>query len=385
MQITKLILRQYRNYEQKEFIFQPGLNVIVGENASGKTNLLEAILFLSTLYTYRTHNHRDLIRHGDQGMYMEGHFTGDQDHYITLKVYRNGRKEMRMNGKRCTKSSDILGTIPVVWFSPEDVRLIKGEPDIRRRWINFILSQTESEYQNTLKQYHRILVERNAALHQIQEGKLSPVSLSAWDEGLAKKAVVLIQNRERFINEIAPIARAVHERLAQKKEELTVLYRPSIDIRGSDDPYKYIITRLNDRRSAELVMGITLIGPHRDEIDIFFDGKSARSFGSQGQQRSAVLSLKRAEIVYIQKKLGVYPIGLFDDVLSELDDQRSQNFWDILMNNSTGIDEGIHRMQYLLSAVKMPQYIRNVKEQNRIEITKESEAQRHGTTPMTRF
>lgn len=361
MYLQQLVLRQFRNYDDKSFSFNPGLNVIVGDNASGKTNILEAVFFLATLHTYRTHNNKELISHGKQGMSLDGLFLNGTEHTIKIKVYDNGRKEVQLDGRKCTKQTEILGTIPVVWFSPEDLRLVKGEPGMRRRWINFILSQTVPGYADRLKSYHKVLMERNAALRQIQEGRLPDEMLNVWDEELAKHGGELIVCREKFIMYICSFVNETHAQLSNNAENLKIIYKPSIDPRGQTDAYAYFISSLREQRSAEKIICTTLRGPHRDELEFLINGVSVRSYGSQGQQRSVVLSLKLSEIEYIKKTLGTNPIGLFDDVLSELDDKRSQQFWEILCRqNPHASGSRTLGIQCLLTAVKSPAYVTRV-------------------------
>ncbi|MFH1380537.1 MAG: DNA replication/repair protein RecF [bacterium] len=361
MYLASLTLRQFRNYTDVSFTLHPGLNVIVGENAAGKTNILEAVFFLATLHTHRTQNNKELIHHGEQGMFLQGSFIDTPPHEVQIKMYQNGKKEVLLNSKKCSKQTEIMGIIPVVWFSPDDLRLVKGEPNMRRRWINFILSQTIPGYAKVLKRYHKALMERNAALKNIQEGKLSENMLSVWDEELAKSGVTLISFRHALIKDMQSFLHTTHDALSDGKEILKVIYKPSISTEISPDPYTSFITYLQNHRHAEKLMCTTLGGPHRDELEFLINEKSVRSFGSQGQQRSVVLSLKLSEIEYIKKKLKLHPIGLFDDVLSELDDNRSRRFWEILCaQNPDTQGSNVLGIQCLLTAVKAPAYISQV-------------------------
>jgi DNA replication and repair protein RecF len=358
MYIHSLTLRQFRNYADHTFAFRPGLNSIVGDNATGKTNILESVFFLSTLHSYRTHNLRELIRHGDQGMAVAGAYEGATAYAVNIKLFATGRKEIMVNGVKQNKASDLFGKIPVMWFCPEDLRLVKGEPEVRRRWMNFLLTQVNPGYYEGLKRYHKIIIERNAALRRIQEGREPDTELDVWDEELAAAGVGLIERRAALIDHISPLAHDIHQRLSSERETMAITYQPACDTRHADNPARYFIEKLAERRPAELAVGSTLVGPHRDELIFTLNNEHLRAFGSQGQQRSVVLSLKLAEIAYIKQALGEYPIGLFDDVLSELDDQRSAKFWDILTHdhhtNSSGSAPG---MQCLLTSVNLPAYV----------------------------
>ena len=317
MRIKKLNLKNFRNYENESVNFSEGLNVLFGRNAQGKTNCAEAVFYLCTGTSPRCRRDKQLIRHGGDfaeiSALAEGRY-GDVE--ITARITENGR-ELRVNGNKITKNADILGNIYSVFFSPHELRLIQDGPDERRRFLNVSISQLSKPYYVALTRYNKILEQRNNLLKN-RDISLVYETLPVWDEQLCKYAAVIAFKRAEFASMLSPIAENIHAELTDGAEKLGI--SPEKKYKGDE---KQLAERLFNELSAnyerDIRLGYTGSGPHRDDLDILIDGTDAKTFASQGQTRTAALSIKLSEVEIFKRLSGEYPVLILDDVMSELD------------------------------------------------------------------
>jgi len=339
MFLKTLHLRQFRNYHDQYVQFAAPKTILVGENAQGKSNLLESVELLATLGSHRATRDRDLVMEGCE----EGRIaatldkeTGSLDLGVVLR--RSGRRTLIGNGQNLKRQVDFLGLMSAVEFSSLDLELVRGGPTYRRQWIDTLLIQLEPVYAHLLQQYNLVLRQRNALLKQQardNEGrKLDPTELALWDAQLATVGTRVIRRRARAIARISPIATTWHSNISDHREHLTVTYAPNVAAEP-DDPEQIrqaFLERIQERAIAEQVQGTSLVGPHRDEIDLSIDHTPARQFGSQGQQRTLVLALKLAELKLIESVIGEPPLLLLDDVLAELDLNRQNKLLETIQD-----------------------------------------------------
>ena len=317
MYIKNLKLKNFRNYENESVDFSEGLNVLFGKNAQGKTNCAEAVFYLCTGTSPRSKRDKQLIRHGcdfaeisatAQGMYGEVE--------ITAKLSENSR-EIRINGNKITRNADILGNIYSVFFSPHELRLIQDGPDERRRFLNISISQLSKPYYVALSRYNKILEQRNNLLKN-RDISLVYDTLPVWDEQLCKYAAVIAYKRAEFVSMLAPIAESIHAELTDGSEKLVI--SPEKKYKGDEKQLsERLFSELSANYERDIRLGFTASGPHRDDLDITIDGTDAKTFASQGQTRTAALSIKLAEVEIFKRLSGEYPVLILDDVMSELD------------------------------------------------------------------
>ena len=364
MRLNQLVLRNFRSYADCEIEFTDRVNLIVGENAQGKTTLLEAIYFLSTAKSHRTYPDNELIRHSESWFYLKGEITATDGsppnpephnlqplNLMTVEVSNelSGKKRFKFNGIIQKKLSQWIGQFNVVFFSPESLTLVKGSPADRRRFIDLLISQINSAYLNSLQNYQFALKQRNELLKQIRSKQASPDFLDPWDDILIDEGISIIQTRVRMFDQLKAYVQAKHTELTGNREILELKYQPSpqrIDeaveqIR--EDPVTGEATDifrrgLQSARSYDILRGMTSVGPHRDDFKLILESKSAgtmyfqeaKAFGSQGQQRTIALALKLGELEVIRETTGKTPIVLLDDVFSELDEERSSFLFKLL-------------------------------------------------------
>ncbi|MBE9167929.1 DNA replication/repair protein RecF [Pleurocapsales cyanobacterium LEGE 06147] len=335
MYLKNLHLRSFRNYIDQQVAFSAQKTILVGNNAQGKSNLLEAVELLATLKSHRANRDRELVREGAATGQIEAIL--ERAYGVTelgLTFRKQGRRTAALNKESLRRQLDFLGTLNAVQFSSLDLELVRGTPESRRNWIDALLIQLEPVYAHILQQYERVLRQRNAllkAIRQQQEEQLetSPNSpdvsqLQLWDEQLAAAGSRVTRRRARVLSRLAPIARAWHATISKQTEVLEIKYAPNIDW-TEDEPEKVqqaFRAKIERRRLAEQHQGKTVVGPHRDEIEFIIDQTPARYYGSQGQQRTLVLALKLAELKLIEEVVGEPPLLLLDDVLAELDPNR---------------------------------------------------------------
>src|SRR5690625_4890141 len=330
MYLKELQLKHFRNYESLDIKFDNSINVIIGENAQGKTNLLEAIYLLAFSKSYRTANDKELIQWNEEFAKITGKLVKENAKPLPMElIYHSQGKKAKINHLEQKRLSEFIGTMNVVMFAPEDLALVKGSPQVRRRFINMELGQIAPTYIYHLGQYQTILKQRNHLLKQIQQQKTNDhLMLNILTEQLAQHAAILIKKRFEFLHLLKKWAIPLHEEISRHMEKLAIDYLSSVKVLEDDEEekleHKYLES-FKEIESNEIKRGTTLIGPHRDDLMFKINGKDVRLYGSQGQQRTTALSLKLAEIDLIYNETGHYPILLLDDVLSELDDYRQSH------------------------------------------------------------
>ncbi|QXM07028.1 DNA replication/repair protein RecF [Crassaminicella indica] len=324
MYLKSLKLINFRNYNQLALEFHPKINVFVGENAQGKTNILEAIYLTSTAKSFRTSKDRELIKFDKDRAYIkvEGkkRYT---DTTVELKLEEGKKKQIKLNGMTLSKNSELLNNVYVVVFSPEDLKLIKEGPSERRKFIDNEIAQMKPSYFHHLNRYNKVLMQRNNLIKKIYHNKKLMDTLDIWNEKLIELGTKLMMERERFVTRINLLSRLIHRKITENKENLEVRYMSSIELKNDfKDTLESFRKTLQEALDVDLQRGTTTFGPHRDDLGVFVNGIDIRSFGSQGQQRTCALSLKLAEIELIKGETAEYPILLLDDVMSELDIKR---------------------------------------------------------------
>ncbi len=332
MYLKDLHLRSFRNYSDRKVEFTAQKTILVGNNAQGKSNLLEAVELLSTLKSHRSPRDRDLIEENSDVARIEATIKRA---YSTLELgiilRRQGRRTVSLNRENLRRQIDFLGNLNTVQFSSLDLDLVRGGPGCRRNWIDNLLIQLEPIYAYILQQYERIIKQRNALLKLLRDRdsastNLEESQLKIWDEKLAEMGSRVTRRRARILARLTPIAREWHASISGKTEILDIVYTSNINWL-EDDPIhvkEAFLAKIQQRRTAEKQLGTTIVGPHRDEIELFINNTPARAYGSQGQQRTLVLALKLAELKSIEQVIGEAPLLLLDDVLAELDPNRQK-------------------------------------------------------------
>lgn len=326
MRVEELEVSQYRNIEQLTLTCPEELHLFIGANAQGKTNLLEALYVLALGKSHRARSHRELIRWNRPVARLAARIRrGDRHHRLEVRLSERGKQVVR-NGVEQRRLSEYIGTLAVVLFAPEDLDLVKGSPQIRRRFIDTEIGQISPAYVYHLTRYNKLISQRNHLL-KAWEGRrqAEKALLDVLDEQWIESAVPVWRKRFEFVRSLSDWAGRIHRAISRGMEELKVCYAPSVDLdeESSADTWKEQLRQeLSRIREQEIRRGITLIGPHRDDLRLSVNGFDLFAYGSQGQQRTAALALKLAEIELIHREIGHYPILLLDDVLSELDDHR---------------------------------------------------------------
>lgn len=340
MQITELTLRSYRSYETLHLAFDPGVQIFLGANAQGKTNIIEALYYAAFGRSHRTSSDAELIRVGADGAHIALSFRRhDVPGALSFTFARGARRRIEYAGESL-RQRDLVGILPMVLFSPEDLFLVKGAPALRRRYLDAELSQASPAYYGELLRYTRILKQRNAVLKDIRERLAAPDDLLPWDAQLAKSAAYIVTRRTSAVAQLGALSARVQSVLAAG-EELTLVY----DIAGAapesgakDDMterlYLWYNKMLREGRARDIARAATGVGPHLDDLVLRVGGMNLRSFGSQGQQRTGALALKLAELFYLQENVGEAPILLLDDVMSELDADRRRALLDFIRHEN---------------------------------------------------
>ncbi|MCT1577201.1 DNA replication/repair protein RecF [Oceanobacillus kimchii] len=351
MHIEKLELTNYRNYDQLEIAFDDQINVIIGENAQGKTNLMEAIYVLSFARSHRTPREKELIQWDKDYAKIEGRITKrNQSVPLQISITSKGKKA-KVNHLEQHRLSDYIGSVNVVMFAPEDLTIVKGAPQIRRRFMDMELGQIQPTYIYHLAQYQKVLKQRNHLLKQLQRKPNSDTTmLEVLTDQLIEHASILLERRFIYLELLRKWAEPIHRGISRELEQLEIQYSPTIEV--SEEANKEKIgniyqMKFSDVKQKEIERGTTLVGPHRDDLIFYVNGKDVQTYGSQGQQRTTALSIKLAEIELIYQEVGEYPILLLDDVLSELDDYRQSHLLNTIQGKvqtfvSTTSVEGIH-------------------------------------------
>ncbi|MCL1463371.1 DNA replication/repair protein RecF [Argonema galeatum] len=338
MYLKTLHLFKFRNYLDRRVEFSAPKTILVGNNAQGKSNLLEAVELLSTLKSHRVTRDRDLVQEGAEAGKIVATLdrqTGIIDLALTLRC--NGRRTLALRGESLKRQMEFLGTLNAVQFSSLDLDLVRGGPESRRRWLDTLVIQLEPFYAHILHQYNKILRQRNALLKlRTQDSDIGTQDsqLALWDAQLVAAGSRVTRRRARALQRLAPIAQTWHQAISGNKEVLEIKYLPNIALE-QDNPeavQQAFFEKIQQRSVAELHHGTTLVGPHRDEIEFSIDQTPARQYGSQGQQRTLVLALKLAELKLIEEVVGEPPLLLLDDVLAELDPNRQNQLLDAIQD-----------------------------------------------------
>lgn len=341
MRIDSLTLIDFRNYVSEQFHFSGLLHVLIGPNAQGKTNALEAIILLATGRSPRASRDVEFIRWGADMARVAAEVKRDFGPVTIDVLLRPGvAKRIRVNGQPVRRLRDLFGHLNVVAFTPDDLQLVKGSPSLRRQFLDYEIAQVSPSYRDRLSRYHRVLRQRNAILRQVAEGRVPENRLEPWDAQLFEHGVPIIVKRAEMVHALSIWAQRIHGQITRGAENLALAYEPffvangwnksseSQDEAAWTDPdivFRRFEEALHEMRSVELSRGVSVVGPQRDDIRFEIDGRDLRAYGSQGQQRTAVLACKLAEIAYMEEETGEPPVLLLDDVMSELDSTR-RNF-----------------------------------------------------------
>jgi DNA replication and repair protein RecF len=329
MYIEHLVLKDYRNYENLKIEFENKVNVILGENAQGKTNVMESLYVLAMAKSHRTSNDKDLIRWDQEYAKIEGRLQKTYGSIPMQLVISKKGKKAKVNHIEQQKLSQYVGNMNVVMFAPEDLNLVKGSPQIRRRFIDMEIGQVSPIYLHDMSQYQKILQQRNHYLKMMQiQKKSDEAMLEILTDQFIQVAAKIVLKRFEFIHLLEKWAKPIHTGISRGLETLKIEYKPSVDVSEEQELSKMVErfeNKFADVRKREVDRGVTLFGPHRDDLLFYVNDRDVQTFGSQGQQRTTALSIKLAEIELIHSEIKEYPILLLDDVLSELDDYRQSH------------------------------------------------------------
>ncbi|MDD2370908.1 MAG: DNA replication/repair protein RecF [Firmicutes bacterium] len=329
MILKNISLKNFTNYEDAYCDFDENINIFVGDNAQGKSNLLESIYYISTISSSKKNKDRELIKWGRDYFSISAHFFNQHgENKVSVKVVGN-KKEVYLNNYKIEKRKEYIGYLITVIFNPEDLYIIKGEPALRRQYIDNELSKTDVEYFVDSIKYKKVLEQRNILLKEYKRKKVSDELMDIWEEQLSKYGIKIINKRLELIDQLKEISKKIHYRITDDAENLQISYQTNIDIENIEDSYRQLMKK---NRQKDIERGYTSVGPHRDDLEILINGISAKKFASQGQQRTISLSLKISEIEFIKRKTGEYPILLLDDVLSELDKNRKHKLLEEIEN-----------------------------------------------------
>ncbi len=329
MILVSLKLWQFRNYVDREFEFSEDVNVIYGYNGQGKTNLLEAISYLCVTKSFRTNSDAEAIPFHSNFFKISGRFHFDQGirKEVVVRFVQGEGKRIFLDGSRVTSAADLVGIFPVVILTPEHEAITYGGPAERRRFLDFILSQTDKFYLNAVQKYRRVLRQRNKILAEAQERRFGfQERIAPWNRELFELGNQITEKRQKFLAEFQRVFRPIFQELTLKQEDITITYAPSFAPKFRE--WGRFESELEKIQNIEILRGTTLLGPHRDEITFLNNGWDLRKFGSRGQHRTAVIALKIAEFFYVYKTRDERPIFLLDDVYTEIDKVREKNLTD---------------------------------------------------------
>jgi DNA replication and repair protein RecF len=337
MQVTSLELENFRNYATLRIKPGPGLNIFVGRNAQGKSNLLESLYILATSKSTRAAKDTELIRFEQPIARVKADVLRDRstDAEIELMLSQTEKKAARVNGVRHTRLAEVIGQINAVLFDSGDLEIIRGEPAIRRRFLDLEISQTSPRYVHALGAFRKALEQRNRLLRDLRDARAGAdarASLPAWNAQMVQHGSRLIERRRLFLDRLARLAEDVHNTLSDGRDALQIVYVPSFpldDVTDAEAIQARFLAALESVALDELARGTTLRGPQRDDVLFTVNGQDCRAFGSQGQQRTVALALKLAERQLIEELVGEPPLLLLDDVLSDLDDARRRLLFDL--------------------------------------------------------
>lgn len=349
MNIRSIELKNFRNYENLEISFDEGTNILFGDNAQGKTNILEAAYMSGTTKSHKGSRDREMIRFGEEEAHLKTVVVrGGREYQIDMHLKKNRAKGIAIDKIPIKKASELFGILNIVFFSPEDLNIIKNGPAERRRFLDSELCQLDRIYLADLTNYNKILAQRNKLLKDMIYWPSLSDTLPVWDMQLIETGKKIIRRRKQFVDELREIVSDIHYRISGGKEELFLKYEPNIDDIFFED-------ELSRAKEKDKKLCQTSVGPHRDDLLFSIGDVDIRKYGSQGQQRTSALSLKLSEIELVRKSISDTPVLLLDDVLSELDSSR-QNY---LLNN-------ISDTQTIITCTGLDEFVRNRFTVNRV-------------------
>ena len=349
MIIKSLELANFRNYEELNISFDKGTNILYGDNAQGKTNILEAIYVSATTKSHKGSKDKEIINFNKEEAHIRTYLKKENvETRVDMHLRKNKSKGIAIDGQKIKKAADLMGLLNVVFFSPEDLSIIKDGPAERRRFADMELCQLDSFYLYNLNHYNKIIGQRNKLLKDMYFQPELKETLNIWDSQLVSFGSKIIERREQFVKQLGDIIFDIHKKLSGGKEELVIAYEPDVSIEDFEKQMKY-------NQDKDIRLKQTTTGPHRDDFSFVVNGVDIRKYGSQGQQRTAALSLKLSEIELVKKISKDTPVLLLDDVLSELDSNR-QNY---LLNS-------IGNIQTIITCTGLDEFINNRFEINKI-------------------
>ena len=318
MWIKKIELKNFRNYKNQKLELNKNVNVLYGENAQGKTNIIESIFLCSMGKSFRAKKDKEMIKLDEDSCSVEVEYE-KSDREGKIKIEIGNKKNIFVNDIKIKRLSELLGKINIVIFTPDDIEIIKGGPDQRRKFLDIMISQLRPNYIHILSLYQKTIEQRNNYLKQIKEEQKDENLLEIWDEKLAEYAIKICEYRKEFIEKLKPKMEKLHKEITNNKEEIKIEYvTECLD-------KKIYLDLLKERRKLDILKGFTTKGVHRDDFVIYINGRQLNVYGSQGQQRTSILTLKLAELNLIYDEIGEYPILLLDDFMSELDKNRRES------------------------------------------------------------
>ena len=341
MIIKSIELADYRNYEELTMEFDQGTTILFGDNAQGKTNILEAVYMAATTKSHKGSKDKEIIRFGMEEAHIRTYVEKEGvETRVDMHLRKAGSKGIAIDGQKIKKAADLLGLCNVVFFSPEDLGIIKNGPSERRRFVDMELCQLDNVYLYNLNNYNKIVNQRNKLLKDMYMSPGLKETLSVWDMQLVGYGSKIIERRKLFISQLNDIIYEIHKKLSGGKEELLIKYEPDTSIEDFEN-------KLFINMDRDMKLKMTSVGPHRDDFSFMINGVDARKYGSQGQQRTAALSLKMAEIELVKKITNDTPVLLLDDVLSELDSSRQQLLLSVMGDiqtiiTCTGLEEFVN-------------------------------------------
>lgn len=353
MWIKKIKIYNFRNYKNEEINLEKNINIFYGKNAQGKTNIIEAIYLCGLGKSFRTNKDKEMIKLNENNSFVEVEYEkSDRDGKIKIEL--KNKKNIYLNNIKLKKLSELLGNLNVVIFTPDDINILKGGPENRRRFLNIMISQLRPNYLNVLNLYKKTIEERNNYLRLIKEENKSEELLDIWDEKLAEYAEKIVNYRKEFINKISNKIVEIHKNITNNNEEIKIEYLTDCEKKEN------YLNLLKQRRKLDVIKGFTTKGIHRDDFVIYINGNQVNVYGSQGQNRTVMLSLKLSELQIIYDEIGEYPILLLDDFMSELDKERRKNFLENIKNNQVVITcteklnlENLNYLEYNVSDGKI--------------------------------
>ena len=349
MYIEKIKLQNFRNYKELEVNLNKNINIIYGNNAQGKTNILESIFLCSFGKSFRTTKEKEMIKFDEEKSLVEI-FYQKKDRDGKIKIEIGNKKQIILNGIKLKKLSELLGNLNIVIFTPDDINILKNGPAARRRFLDIMIGQLRPNYVYMLNMYLKTIEQRNNYLRQIREENKPEEMLEIWDEKLAEYGEKIYIYRNEFMNKILNKINEIHKNITDEKEEIKIEY-----LSNCNNKENYL-KLLKERRKLDIIKGFTTKGIHRDDFMIYINGKEVNVYGSQGQNRTAVLSLKLSELQVVNDEIGEFPILLLDDFMSELDEKRRKNFLNNIKNTQvilTGTEKiELNNLDYSIFNVK---------------------------------